>query len=73
MAFKTREGLYEWLFMPFFLCIAPATFMIFMNYVLHTFIDSFFTVYLEDILVYNATWEENISHLMQALETFRKH
>eukprot|EP00253_Pinus_taeda_P031122 PITA_31122 len=35
--------------------------------------DSFVIVYLDDILVYSATWEEHISHLMQVLETLKKH
>jgi hypothetical protein len=72
-AFKTRQGLYGWLVMPFSLCNAPATFMRLMNDVLRPFLDSFVTVYLDDILVYNTTWEEHISHFMQVLETLKKH
>jgi hypothetical protein len=44
-----------------------------MNDVLHPYLDSFVIVYLDDILVYISTWEEHISHLMQVLETLKKH
>jgi len=49
--------------MPFDLCNAPTTFMRLMNDILRNFIDSFVIVYLDDILVYSAIWEEHISHL----------
>ena len=44
-----------------------------MNDVLCPFIDSFVIIYLDDILVYNATWEERISHLTQVQEILKKH
>jgi hypothetical protein len=70
--FKTRQGLYEWLVMPFGLCNAPATFMRLMNDVLHPFIDSFVIVYLDDILIFSNTWKEHLSHVTQVLETLKK-
>jgi hypothetical protein len=51
----------------------PTTFMRPMNDILHPYLDSFVIVYLDDILVYSATWEENISHLMKVLEHLKKH
>ena len=66
-----KQGLFEWLVMPFGLCNAPATFVQLMNEVLHPFIDDFVIVYLDDILIYSITWEDHLCHIDQVMEVLQ--
>ena len=70
-AFTTRDGLYEFVVMPFGLTSAPATFQRLMDTVLQGLLWEKCMVYLDDIIVYSKTWEEHIVALDQVFSRLR--
>ena len=72
IAFKTKEGLYEWLIMPFGLSNAPRTFMHLMTEVLHPYMRQFLVVYFDDILIYSQSQEDLLEHLRIVCTTLRQ-
>jgi hypothetical protein len=70
--FKSKEGILEWIVIPFGLTNAPTTFMRLMDDILRPFINSFVVVYLDDILIFNKNWAEHLEHSQQVLHTLRQ-
>jgi hypothetical protein len=73
IAFKYKEGLFEWLVMPFGLTNTLVTFMRLMDDILRPVTSSFMVIYLDDILIFNKSWEEHLKHIQQVLNTLWQH
>ena len=67
-SFKTNDGLYKWLVMPFGLSNTLSTVMRLMNEVLRDFICKLVIVYLDYIFVFSQTEQEHLKNLRYVLE-----
>ena len=72
-AFRTGYGHYEFVVMPVGLTNALAAFMDMMNQVLDGFLDQFFIVFIDNILIYSRSKQEHEEHLQLALQTLKEH
>ena len=65
--FHTCYGSFKWHIMPFRLMNTPAAFQRFMNDIFGDLLDVCMLVYLDDILIYSDSEEENIRHVHKVL------
>jgi hypothetical protein len=72
-AFRTRDGHFEYMVMPFRLANAPTTFQVYTNEVLEYLLDVICVAYLDDIGLYSKSAEEHTEHVRLVLDRLRQY
>jgi len=66
-------GNYEFVVVPFSFTNVPTTFMCLMNSVLHSYLDKFVIVFIDDKLIYFKNEEEHEENFEEVLRLLRQH
>ncbi|XP_075088090.1 uncharacterized protein LOC142170158 [Nicotiana tabacum] len=71
--FRSHNGHYEFVIVPFGLSNAPSTFQSLMNKNFHSYLRTFILVFFDDILIYSPSWSEHLVHLQNAFDVLQEH
>jgi hypothetical protein len=71
--FKTHSGHYQFRVMPFDLTNALASFQCAMNSILAPFLRKFAMVFIDDILIYNPSWDQHLEHIRLVHAKLQEH